>query len=174
MQNTLARQAWGWDGFIVTDCGAVDFLNQGHYWTDSPPAAVAAAIRNGSDMEIGIPGPWGHGYYFQTHMNQTVERKLLKERELDRATTRVWRTAFRLGLFEPVSASPWGGLGWGDIDSGRNQGASLEAALQSLTLLKNDGTLPLDAKSLRSLAVIGPFANRWGDERRGSCPVLLS
>ena len=48
-------------GFIATDCGAVDFLNQGHYWTDSPPAAVAAAIRNGSDLEIGIPGPWGHG-----------------------------------------------------------------------------------------------------------------
>ena len=39
MQNTLARQTWGWDGFIVTDCGAVDFLNQGHYWTNSPAAA---------------------------------------------------------------------------------------------------------------------------------------
>ena len=44
-------------GFIATDCGAVDFLNQGHYLTDSPPEAVAAAIRNGSDLEIGIPGP---------------------------------------------------------------------------------------------------------------------
>ena len=52
-------------GFIATDCGAVDFLNQGHYWTGSPPEAVAAALRNGSDMEIGIPGPWGHGFYYQ-------------------------------------------------------------------------------------------------------------
>ena len=147
-------------GFIATDCGAVDFLNQGHYWTDSPPAAVAAAIRNGSDLEIGIPGPWGSGYYFQTHMNQTVERKLLEVRELDRAATRVWRTAFRLGLFEPVSESPWSALGWEAIDSERNQGASLEAARQTLTLLKNDrDTLPLDAHSLRALAIIGPFAN---------------
>ena len=110
-------------------------------------------------MEIGIPGPWGHGYYFQTHMNQTVGRNLLKEREVDRATTRVWRTAFRLGMFEPASVSPWRGLGWEDIDAERNQGASLEAALQSLTLLKNDKTLPLNATSLRSFAVVGPFAN---------------
>ena len=94
---------------------------------------MAAAIRNGSDMEIGIPGPWGHGYYFQTHMNQSIEQKLLEVSELDRAATRVWRTAFRLGMFEPVSSSPWSNLGWEDIDSERNQGASLEAALQSLT-----------------------------------------
>ena len=135
-------------------------------------------------LEIGIPGPWGHGCecrngrlgpltvaatltrpflrtdYFQTHMNQTVERKLLEVRELDRAATRVWRTAFRLGLFEPVSESPWSALGWEAIDSERNQGASLEAARQSLTLLKNDREiLPLDAHSLRALAIIGPFAN---------------
>ena len=133
MQNTLARDTWGWDGFIATDCGGVDFLNQGHYWTSSPPGAVAAAIRNGSDLELGLPGPWGHGYYFQTHMNQTVEQKLLAERELDRAVTRVWRTAFRLGLFEPIAESPWSDVGWENIDSDRNQGISLEAALQSLT-----------------------------------------
>eukprot|EP01050_Picozoa_sp_SAG11_P039467 SAG11_NODE_16625_length_542_cov_0.932280_1_plen_82_part_10 len=66
-------------------------------------------------------------------MNQSVESKLLSMAELDRATTRVWRTAFRLGLFEPVSVSPWSALSWEDIDSERNQGASLEAALQSLT-----------------------------------------
>ena len=69
----------------------------------------------------------------QTHMNQSVEAKLLSMSELDRAATRVWRTAFRLGLFENVSASPWSHLGWEDIDSERNQGASLEAARQSLT-----------------------------------------
>ena len=94
-------------------------------------------------------------------MNQTVERKLLEVRELDRAATRVWRTAFRLGLFEPVSESPWSALGWEAIDSERNQGASLEAARQSLTLLKNDrDILPLNsAHSLRALAIIGPFAN---------------
>ena len=93
-------------------------------------------------------------------MNQTVERKLLEVRELDRAATRVWRTAFRLGLFEPVSESPWSALGWEAIDSERNQGASLEAARQSLTLLKNDrDILPLDANSLRALAIIGPFAD---------------
>jgi beta-glucosidase-like glycosyl hydrolase len=108
-------------------------LNQGHYWTSSPPAAVAAAIRNGSDMAIGIPGPWGHGYYYQTHMNQSIERGLLSVPELDRAATRVWRTAFRLGMFDPAATSPWSDLGWDDIDSEHNQAASLQAALQSLT-----------------------------------------
>jgi beta-glucosidase-like glycosyl hydrolase len=84
----------------------------------------------------------GHGYYFQTHMNQTIERQLLQMRELDRATTRVWRTAFRLGMFDDhngattnadVSTTSWEALGWEDIDSERNQAAALQAALQSLT-----------------------------------------
>ena len=134
-------------------------------------------------LEIGIPGPWGHGCecrngrlgpltvaatltrpflrtdYFQTHMNQTVEGKLLEVRELDRAATRVWRTAFRLGLFEPVSESPWSALGWEAIDSERNQGASLEAARQSLTLLKNDRELlPLMVRTVR-LRLIGHWTH---------------
>eukprot|EP01052_Picozoa_sp_SAG31_P039988 SAG31_NODE_5681_length_2384_cov_1.879212_2_plen_88_part_00 len=84
-------------------------------------------------MEIGFPGPWGHGFYYQTHMRETIESKLLNVSELDRAAIRVWRTAFRLGMFEQIDSSPWHSLGWEDIDSKRNQGVSLEAALQSLT-----------------------------------------
>ena len=94
-----------------------DFLNQGHYLTSSPPEAVAAAMKGGLDAECGIPGPWGHGDYLSTHMNETVQRGLLNQTELDRSVVRTWRTAFRLGLFEPPSASRWGHLGFDDISS---------------------------------------------------------
>jgi beta-glucosidase-like glycosyl hydrolase len=168
MQNTLARDTWGFEGFIVSDCGGVNFLNQGHYLTESPPEAVAAAVKGGLDAECGIPGPWGHGNYFSTHMNETVEMKLLGESELDRSTIRVWRTAFRLGLFEPTASSPWSHLSFSDLSSPVGQQTALDAAVQSMVLLKNkDGLLPIDLTKHKTIAVVGPFQNATHDMQGG-------
>jgi beta-D-xylosidase 4 len=160
MQNTLARETWGFDGFIVSDCGGVDFLNQGHYLANTPQGAVAAALKGGLDAECGIPGPWGHGNYLATHMNETISQQLLNTSELDRSTVRVWRTAFRLGLFEPLASSPWAHLGYADIGSAVAQHTALDAAVQSMVLLKNDADLlPIDLNQHKTVAVIGPFQN---------------
>lgn len=160
MQNSLARDTWGFDGFIISDCGGVDFLNQAHYMTSSPAEAVAASIKNGMDAELGIPGPWGPGEYFPTHMNRTVERKLIETSDLDRSAVRMWRTIFRLGMFEPWQESPWSHLGFDTIDSARNQQLALEAAVQSMVLLQNDhGLLPIRLLSKGTIAVVGPFQN---------------
>lgn len=64
LSNTIARDEFGFDGFIVTDCGGIPFLQQGHYWVNGgPPAAVAGALKNGTDAECGIPGPWGVSFF---------------------------------------------------------------------------------------------------------------
>jgi beta-glucosidase-like glycosyl hydrolase len=175
MQNTLARDTWGFDGFIVSDCGGVDFLNQGHYLADSPQGAVAAALKGGLDAECGIPGPWGDGNYLSTHMSETVGQKLLDESELDRSAIRVWRTAFRLGLFEPFGSSPWAHLGYADIGSAVSQQTALDAAVQSMCLLKNEGDLlPVDLDQHKTVAVIGPFQNVTRDMQGGySGPSII-
>lgn len=175
MQNTLARDTWGFEGFVVSDCGGVDFLNQGHYLADTPQGAVAAALKGGLDAECGIPGPWGHGNYLATHMNETVSQRLLNQSELDRSAMRVWRTAFRLGLFEPLSSSPWSHLGYEDIGSEVSQQTALDAAVQSMVLLKNKGDLlPIDLGKHKTIAVIGPFQNATVEMQGGySGPSMI-
>lgn len=168
MQNSLARDTWGFDGFIVSDCGGVDFLNQAHYMTSTPLESVAVSIKNGLDAELGIPGPWGPGEYFGRHMNKTVESKLLQETELDRSAIRMWRTIFRMGMFEPRMESKWAHLGFEAIDSARNQQTALEAAVQSMVLLQNkNGLLPIRLPSFSRIAVIGPFQNLTGEMQGG-------
>ena len=80
----------------------------------------------------------------------------MNETDLDQAAIRIWRTAFRLGLFE--ADNPWKDLGWATLDSEANQEASYQAAAQSMTLLQNKGALlPLKLESIKTLAVIGPY-----------------
>lgn len=97
MLTTLARGTYGFDGFVVTDCGGVDFLNQGHYLTKTPASAVAAGIKSGCEAECGIPGPWGPGYYYRDYSHDAVKQGLLKQAEIDTALVKKWRTGFRLG-----------------------------------------------------------------------------
>ena len=111
--------------------------HQGHYISKlgRPEDAIAAAIRGGTDAECGIPGPWGPGNYFKAYMASTIGKGLLAEKELDRVAVRVWRTAFRLGMFEfkkkqdeqeasdkaegqtEVDSDPWAHIGFSAIDS---------------------------------------------------------
>ena len=83
-----------------------------------PAAAVAGALRNGTDAECGIPGPWGEGYLYHEALNESLSRGLVDQATVDRAIVRKWRTAFRLGLFDPLSDSPWAHLGKEQVGGG--------------------------------------------------------
>lgn len=157
LQNSLARDTYGFDGFITTDCGALPFMNQDHYDTSTPAEAVAKAIRNGLDAECGEGGPQGPSSYINWGtIHESLENGLMNETDLDQAAIRIWRTAFKMGLFEPEN--PWSDLGWETLDSEANQEASFQAAAQSLTLLQNkESLLPLKLESIKTLAVIGPY-----------------
>ena len=75
-------------------------------------------------------------------IHESLENGLMNETDLDQAAIRIWRTAFKMGLFEPEN--PWSDLGWETLDSEANQEASFQAAAQSLTLLQNkESLLPL-------------------------------
>lgn len=128
--TTLARDTYGFDGFVVSDCGGIDFLNQGHYLSTSPAGATSMAIKAGCEVECGTPGPWGPGYYFRDYSADAVAEGLLRQSDVDTALVKKWRTAFRLGIFDKGAPTPWSHLGMEDIHSSKHQALTLSAAEQ--------------------------------------------
>ncbi|GLP63648.1 beta-glucosidase [Streptomyces sp. TUS-ST3] len=136
----LLREEWGFEGLVMADGLAVDRLAR---ITGDKVSAGALALRSGVDLSL-----WDEGF---THLEEAVERGLVEESVLDAAVARVLRLKFRLGLFEQQSATaipvPTGGA---EI--------SKEVARAAVTLLRNDGVLPVGGNVSR-IAVLGPQAD---------------
>jgi beta-glucosidase len=149
LDETL-RKAWGFAGYVVGDCGAVDDIFASHHLTPSLAAAAAAALRAGTDLDC------GHAY---AALAPALARGLIAEADLDRALERLFTARFRLGLFDPPPATPWAGLGAETIDAPPHRQLAREAAARAVVLLENrNGALPL-APSVKRIAVVGPTAD---------------
>ncbi|MGZ7443591.1 glycoside hydrolase family 3 N-terminal domain-containing protein [Paenibacillus sp. TH7-28] len=146
----LLRDEWGFDGFVITDCGALGMLVNGHNTAESGEDAVAQAIRAGIDMEMS-------GDMFREHLRAALAAGWLSEAELDKAVLRVLKLKFELGLFERPYGDP--ARAGEVIGSAAHRELARQIAGEGIVLLKNErGTLPL-RKDIRKLAVIGPNAN---------------
>jgi beta-glucosidase len=155
LQNIL-RDEWGFTGFVVSDCGAVDDIYSHHSLVNSPAEAAALAVRNGCDLECGCTYgiPCDYGW-----LEQAVGQGLLDEADLDRSVKRLFMARFRLGMFDPDDQVPYAGIPYSVVDSSDHRMLALEVARQSLVLLKNENDLlPLDKSQLKSIAVLGPNA----------------
>ncbi|MCU0489922.1 MAG: glycoside hydrolase family 3 C-terminal domain-containing protein [Anaerolineales bacterium] len=146
----ILRQEWGFQGYVVSDCGAVSDIYSGHQVAADAAEAAALAVRNGCDLECGSA---------YAALGESFERGLVSEAEIDRAVRRLFRARFRLGMFDPPERVPFASIPLTVVDSTAHRSLALEAARQSLVLLKNeDGLLPL-SKDLKRIAVIGPNAD---------------
>jgi beta-glucosidase len=153
----ILREEWQFDGYVVSDCGAVDDIYSNHMLVKSPEAAAALAVKNGCDLECGCTYNIACDY---GELKKAVDQGLLTEADLDRAVKRLFMARFRLGMFDPVDRVAYAQIPYSVVDSPEHRELALEVARQSLVLLKNeDNLLPLDKNSLRSIAVIGPNAN---------------
>ena len=153
----ILRDTWGFDGFVVSDCGAVDDIYSNHMLVKTPAEAAALAVKNGCDLECGctygIPCDYGQ-------LGEAVAQGLLTEADLDRSVKRLFMARFRLGMFDPDEQVAYAQIPFSVVDSPEHRELALEAARQSLVLLKNqDQRLPLDKAQLKSIAVIGPNAD---------------
>ena len=151
--RTYLREAWGFDGYVVSDCDAIGniYRPHEHHYRATPEEGVAAAIRAGTDLICG-------GAEESEHILGAVRRGLLEEADLDLALRRLFTARMRLGQFDPP-AHVFPTITGADIDTEENRGLALRVAEQSLVLLKNaDELLPL-AQAPRSIAVIGPNAD---------------
>ena len=157
--NQVLRDEWAFQGFALSDLGAIRRLYEDHHVAGSPQDAVRLAIRSGVDMQF---YDFDHDV-FQGAIVDGVRDGSLSATALDKAVSRVLRAKFMLGLFDHPFVNE--NLDKTARRSGEHLSLSLEVARQSQCLLKNkDGLLPL-RKDLRRIAVIGTNANiaRLGD-----------
>jgi beta-glucosidase len=153
----ILREEWGFEGYVVSDCGAIDDIYSNHMLVKSAAEAAALAVKNGCDLECGctynIPCDYGS-------LREAVENNLLTEDDLDRAVKRLFMARFRLGMFDPTNQVPYSQIAYHVVDSPAHRELALEVARQSLVLLKNQNDLlPLDKSKLKSIAVVGPNAD---------------
>lgn len=146
LRDTL-RGAWDFDGYVVSDCGAIGNIHGYHGYADSPEQAAALALKAGVGINCG--SSW------KSNLRAALDQGLASEEDLDRALRESLPTLFRLGLFDPPSRVPWRNLGEADLATPENHELARLVATQSMVLLKNEGVLPLNP-DLSSLAVMGP------------------
>lgn len=146
----ILRNEWKFDGYVVSDCGAITDIWKGHGFAKSEAEASALAVKAGTDLACG-------GEY--RALVKAVKDGLITEAELDTALKRLFEARFRLGMFDPPESVPYARIPFSENDSPAHRRLSLKAARESIVLLKNErDTLPL-RKDLKTVAVIGPNAD---------------
>jgi beta-glucosidase len=160
--ETILRGEWGFQGFVLSDLGAIERLYDAHHVAATPKDAVCLANRSGVDMQF---YDFAHDV-FQKALIDCVREGSLAESNVNYAVRSVLRTKFELGLFDHplIDAS----LNAKVHRAKEHLDVSLQSARESMTLLKNEGALLPLAKSTRRIAVIGPNATvaRYGDYER--------
>ena len=151
--SDILKNDWGFQGFVVSDLGGVRTMVQGHENNQMTyEDAVAQSLMAGCDFS---------DKEFQDNIPAAVRDGKLTEARLDDALTRVLRVRFRLGEFDPFNSVPYSKISPGVINDAEHRALVLKVAQESIVLLQNRGDLlPLDKTKLKSIAVIGPLADR--------------
>ncbi len=167
LMKDLLREELGFDGYVVSDCGAIgDFYYDeekkaegtapyaAHDHVDTRAQAAALSVNMGTDLNCGD----GEGNKMDA-LPQAVEEGLITEETIDQSVVRLYSALFKLGMYDDPSLVPWSNISIDTVASPSHLEKSEEAARASLVLLKNDGILPL--KPDTKVAVIGPNADNW-------------
>ena len=145
------RDAWGFKGFVVSDCGAIADIFQGHKKVADIEHAAALSLQAGTDLSCSI---WAPGF---NALAGAVKQGLVSENLVTQAAERLFTARIALGFFDPKGSNPMDAIPFSGVASGPHRAASLKAAEESIVLLKNSGVLPL--KPAGKIAVIGPTAD---------------
>jgi len=153
----ILRQRWGFKGYVVSDCGAIDDIYAGHKVVPTPAEASALAVNSGCDIECG-------GAY--ASLVDAVKKGLITEATIDKSLKRLMEARLRLGMFDPPEKVKYAKIPMSVVDSVSHRQLAQKLARESLVMLKNDGVLPLK-KGIKTIAVVGPNANnptaQWGN-----------
>lgn len=157
--DTIARKTYGLDGYVTGDCGAIDDIVQGHFYTKSFEEAAAMGITAGVDNDCG-------GVY-QNHALKALEKGLLTQGAIDKALVNIFAIRMRLGEFDPPQKVPYAGINPGKVNDPSHNDLAIEVATKTPVLLKNDVVvktgkkgLPINLKNIKKIAILGPQADK--------------
>jgi len=149
----ILRREWGFDGFIVSDCWALDDIHLNHGIVPTVAEAAAVGLRSGTDLDCGSR--------VYPKLVDAVRQGLVSEARVDTAVKRLFTARMRLGMFDPPGRVRWARTPYSVLDSEPHRALARQVARESMVLLKNEGgVLPL-RRDLGTLAVIGPNADQW-------------
>ena len=146
------RDAWGFRGFVVSDCGAIVDITHGHHDAPDILHASALSLAAGTDLSCSM---WDPGF---NTLADAVRQGVVPEALVTRAAERLYTARYELGLLGPKSPSPNDTIPFSEDASDAHRAVALQAAEESMVLLKNNGILPLEHAPAR-LAVVGPTAD---------------
>jgi beta-glucosidase len=158
LQHTL-RGAWHFQGYVVSDCGAVSDIFNGHRYRNTQPKASAISMERGMDNECAdffakVKDDHDYKPYIEA-----VQQGYLSESAIDTALVRLFTARMRLGMFDPPEMVPYSKIDEKELDSAEHRAMARKLAEEAMVLLKNDGTLPLKSDAKR-IAVVGPLADQ--------------
>ena len=146
------RDAWGFKGFVVSDCAAIMDVTNGHHDAPDITHAAAISVKAGTDLSCSI---WSPGF---NQLGRAVQQGLVGEDVVTRAAERLFTARMQLGMFDPAGSSTLDNVPESEIASETHRAIALKAAEESMVLLKNTGVLPLKL-GLGTIAVVGPTAD---------------
>ena len=150
------RGAWGFQGYVVSDCDAVTDIADNHKYAPDPAAAVAVALKAGTDNECNTK-TLGDAVGLGERYREALQRGLIGINDIDQALVRLFSARYRNGDLAGLTQRALNAVPVSAIGTEAHQALALEAGAKSLVLLKNDGVLPL--KPGVKIAVIGPLAD---------------
>ena len=147
--NQILRDEWGFDGYVVCDYGAVSLLKDGHFMAETHEDALAMSINSGLDLEL-----------MNTHKNilNLVKEGKISEETVNESVRRILKIKFELGLFEDPFVNEKKAAEIVRCDE--HKALAEKAARKCMTLLKNNGILPLDGEKINKIGIYGPGANQ--------------
>ncbi len=148
----ILRGRWGFRGYVVSDCGAIDDIYLRHKAVETAAQAAALAVKTGTDLDCGRVYP---------NLAESVKEGLISEARIDTSVSRLFLARMKLGMFDAPEHVKWAQIPFSDLDSPAHRQLALDAAHESMVLLKNEKhLLPLDKTKLHTVAVIGPNSDQ--------------
>jgi len=144
----ILRGEFGFDGYVLSDCGAINDINSGHKLTQNRAESSALAVNNGCDLNCGGCYPL---------LKVAVAEGLISEEKITESVERLFTARFKLGMFD--DDCEYDNILYEVVECEKHINLSRKMARESIVLLKNNGVLPLKSDKIKKIAVIGPNAD---------------
>ncbi len=144
----ILREEFGFEGYVVSDCGAICDINLNHHLTETKAESAALAVNNGCDLNCGVAYPF---------LKAAVAADLITEEKITESCVRLMKTRFELGMFD--DDCEYDSIPYDVVECPEHRALSLKMAEESIVLLKNNGILPFKKEEKKRIAVIGRNAN---------------